>query len=159
MQFKEAIKKLQESELFVEWKKQHPKSYLSYGFFVIEGSDCKIGYCTENKITSFSIGRKITVEPEEEAFQKEKKTIEAIDLEKVRLDLADAVAIANKLQQEEFSAEIPKKIIAILQTLENVQVWNITFLTHSFNTLNIKIRSDDGMVVEKKLSPLFQFSD
>jgi len=160
-QFRQALKILENSEEFREWKKKNPETYLSYGFFVVEEKDSrwKIGYYhkKKNKITSFVVGNKIKIEPEEDVLQKEKKTVKKVDITKLKHDLADAVTIAYNLQQEEYAAESPKKIIAVLQTLNNKQVWNITFLTQSYNTLNFKIRSDNLKVIEKKLSPLFQF--
>ena len=161
-QFKEALKVLEKSKEFNAWKKKNPETYLSYGFFVVEDVDnrWKIGYYHKkhDKVTSFNVGEKITIEPEEEVFRKEEKQkVERLDLNKVKFDLAEAVAIANDVQQEEFATEAPRKIIAILQKLPKGQVWNVTFLTQSFNTLNFKIKSDNGRVVEKKLQPLFQF--
>jgi len=161
--FKEALKILEKSKEFNAWKRKNPETYLSYGFFVVEDadSDWKIGYYhkKDDRMTSFNVGEKITIEPEEEIFQKEKKKVEKLDMEKVKLGLAEAVAIANQVQQEEYATEMPRKIIAILQTLDKKQVWNVTFLTQSFNTLNFKIKSENGRVVEKKLQPLFQFDE
>ena len=160
-EFKEALKILEKSKEFKEWKKKNPEAYLSYAFFVVEDVDSgwKIGYYHKkhDKVTSFNVRDKITIEPEQEVLQKEKKAVEKIDLGKVKHDLSDAVTIAINTQKEEYATEDPKKIIAILQTLNKKQVWNITFLTQTYNTLNFKIKSENGRVVEKKLSSLFQF--
>ena len=159
--FKEALGILEKSKEFKDWKKKNPDTYLSNGFIVVENADdnWRIGYYHEksNKITSFNIGKKIIVEPEEEVFKKEKTKVEALDLEKIKLDLAEAVALANNLQKEEFSTEIPTKIIAIIQNLKIGQIWNITFITQSFNSLNFKIKSENGKIVEKKLTSLLEF--
>ena len=158
-QFKEALKILEKSQEFKEWKKNNPQDHLSYGMFIVEDKEreWKIGYCNkENQLTSFNIGKKITIEPDEEALQKKKQKILGLDKEKLKLDLAEAVAIANDTQKEEFATETPTKIVAIVQKLDIGQIWNITFLTQSFNTLNFKIDSSNGNVIEKKISPLFQ---
>jgi len=158
-EFKEALKILEESEVFKKWKKENPEAYLSYGFFVVDDTDFKwkIGYYHGDKITSFVVGDKIEIGEDEDVFQKEKKRVEGIVLDNLKLDIAEAVAIANQVQQEEYSAELPRKIIAIIQNLDKEQIWNVTFLTQSFKTLNIKIKSDNGEVTEKKLDALFQF--
>jgi DNA polymerase III alpha subunit len=160
-QFKEALGVLKKSKEFKDWKKQNPKSYLSYAFFIVEDneSNWKIGYYHKKheKVVSFDVGDKIKIEPEQEVLQKKKKVVEKIDLAKVKHDFSDAVTIAVNTQQEEYATESPKKIFAILQTLDKKQVWNITFLTQSYNTLNFKIKSDNLKIVEKKLQPLFQF--
>jgi len=160
-QFKEALKTLEKSKQFQDWRKKNPEAYLSYGMLVLEDKedDWKIGYYHKknNKVTSFTVGDKIKIEPEEDILQKEEKTVEKVDMDSVKHDLSDAITIAYELQQEEYATESPKKIIAVLQTLDNAQVWNITFLTQSYNTLNFKIKSDNLKVIEKMLSPLFQF--
>jgi len=160
-QFKDALGVLEKSKEFKDWKEKNPESYLSYAFFVVEDvdSDWKIGYYHKKheKVTSFVVGEKIKVEPEEEVLQEKKAAVEALDVDKVKHDLSDAIALAVDTQKEEYSTESPKKIIAILQTLDKKQVWNVTFLTQSFNTLNFKIKSDNLKIVEKKLQPLFQF--
>jgi hypothetical protein len=159
--FKDALKILEESSEFRSWRKKNPKTYLSYGFYVIDNEDVnwKIGYYDgkKDKLTSFDVGSKIKIEPDEEVFQAKKKKVEKLDLEKVKFDLADAVGIAKNLQEEEFVTENPTRIIAILQKIEVGQVWNITCLTQNFNTLNFKIKTETGRVLEKKLTSLMQF--
>lgn len=158
--FKEALSKLKNSKVFKDWYKGNKDHYLSYGFYVVEKNDAnwKIGYYHKktDKITSFDIGNKIKMEPEEEILKKKDKTIDALDLKNVKLDLADVVALADSVQKEEYSTETPIKIIAILQALEGHQVWNLTFLTQNFNTLNFKIKADTGRILEKKLVSLMQ---
>ncbi len=161
--FKDALGVLESSKEFREWRKKNKDAYLSHGFFVIENKedDWKIGYYhkKDDRITSFAVGKKITIEPEEEVFKEENKKINALDLKSIKLDLGDAVAIANAMQKEEYATESPVKIIAIVQNLDIGQVWNITFITQSFNVLNFKIKSDNGRIVEKKLSSLFEFRE
>ena len=161
LQFKQALKILEKSREFSAWKKKNPESYLSYALYVVadEDTDWKIGFYNKkhDKVTSFNVGKKITIEPEEEILRRQKTKVGELKLSKIKHDLSDAVAIANNLQKEEFSAESPLKIIAILQRIAKDQVWNITFLTQTFNTLNFKIKCDNGKVIEKKLQPLFQF--
>jgi len=163
LEFKEAIELLEKSDEYKNWKNENPEDYLSYALYVLseEEIDWKIGYCNPetNEITSFTVGQDVKLSDHDKALQKEKQKIEGIDVAKVKVKMEEAVAIAKELQQEEFSKEIPKKILAILQNVNKEQVWNITFLTQTFNTLNIKIKSDNGKIVEKKLSPLFKFDE
>ena len=159
--FKDALKILEESSEFKNWKKKNKNTYLSYGFFIIESEDTnwKIGYydSKKDKLTSFDVGSKIKIEPDEEVFKQKKKKVEKLELDKVNYDLADAVSIAKNLQEEEFVTENPTKIIAILQKIDAGQIWNITCLTQNFNTLNFKIKSETGRVLEKRLSSLMEF--
>ncbi len=159
--FKDALKILEKSSEFVNWKKKNKTTYLSYAFYVIENMDVnwKIGYydAKKDKLTSFDVGSQIKIEPDEEVFKEKEKKVKKLDLDDVKLDLGDAVSIAQQLQEEEFVTEKPTKIIAILQKIEDNQVWNITYLTQNFNTLNFKIKTETGRVLEKKLTPLMEF--
>lgn len=159
--FKDALKILEKSPEFKRWKKRNPETYLSYGFYVIENEDVnwKIGYydSKKDKLTSFDVGSRIKIEPDEEIFKEKSKKVRKLDLEKIKLDLGDAICIAQQLQEEEFATEKPTKIIAILQKIDVGQVWNITYLTQNFNTLNFKIKTETGRVLEKKLNPLIGF--
>jgi len=159
--FKDALKILEKSSEFKNWKKKNPNTYLSYGFYVIENEDVnwKIGYydSRKDKLTSFDVGSKIKIEPDEEVFKEKEKKVEKLNLEDIKLDLGDAISIAQELQEEEFATEKPTKIIAILQKIDTGQVWNITYLTQNFNTLNFKIKTETGRVLEKKLNPLMEF--
>ena len=159
--FKDALKILEKSSEFKEWKKKNKETYLSYGFYVIENTDVnwKIGYYNskKDKLTSFDVGSHIKIEPDEEVFKEKEKKVKKLVVEDVKLDLGDAVSIAQQLQEEEFATEKPTKIIAILQKIDAGQVWNITYLTQNFNTLNFKIKTETGRVLEKKLTPLMEF--
>jgi len=160
-QFKEALKSLESSKEFKSWRKSNKNDYLSYGFYVLEDDDCnwKIGYYNKknDKITTFNVGDCVNIEPSEDIFKKEETNVEPLDSKKVKLDLAEAVTIANELQQEEYESENPTKIIAILQNTEGGNIWNITFLTKNFNTLNFKIKSDTGRVIDKQITNLMEF--
>lgn len=160
--FKEALGVLKNSKEFKNWKKDNPSASLCYGFYIVEekDEDWKIGFYhkKEDKMTSFNVSKnKVRIEPEEEIFKKEETKVNPLDEKKINLDLAEAIAIADDLQKEEYVTENPQKIIAILQTLEIGQVWNVTFVTKNFNTLNFKIKSENGRVLDKKLTSLFEF--
>lgn len=156
--FKEALKTLRCSKTFKDWAKKNKSCYLSYGFYVIDKTDTnwKIGYydSKKDKITSFDIGNEIRVEPDEEILKEERKKVEEIDTKEIKLDLAEAVSLANSIQKEEYVMENPIKVLAILQNQESNNIWNITFLTQNFNTLNFKIKADTGRILDKKLTGL-----
>jgi hypothetical protein len=60
--------------------------------------------------------------------------------------------IADELQKKEYKSSQPFKKIFILQNLDQWgQVWNVTFITTDFKTLNIKINAENGKVLSHKL--------
>ena len=93
--------------------------------------------------------------PESEVFKKEKTVVKRLDIKKVKKDFEDAVSIANKFQREKYSTEIPIKKIVVLQNIDFGQIWNITFISKTFNTLNMKIDAGSGKVKKHELVSLF----
>ena len=159
--FSKAVERLKKSKEFKDWKKKNPKCYLSSGFVIVEKEQgpWKAGYYDEkaNKITSFLIADKIVVEGVEELFQKKKQKIYEIDFKKLDIELPQAIVIASNLQQEKYKDDLPMKIIAVIQNTQDYQMWNLIFITQKFNTLNIKVNSDDGKVMEHKITSIMDF--
>jgi hypothetical protein len=161
MEFNEALSLLMKSIEFKDWKKQNNLSYLSHAFIMVDPEvkeEWQIGFFnhkSENVVT-FNIGKEITMNPESEPLS-EDKMIEKLDPAKVKITLQQALDIAEKTQKEKYSAHSPFKKIVLLQKLIDVgQVWNITYVTNTFKTLNIKIDSQDGKVLKDDLLDLFR---
>jgi len=158
--FKESLKTLENSKEFKEWKKENPDTFLSYGFLMPASSkDWKIGYYhkKDNKITSFNVGEKIEIEPESEIFKKDETEVKKIDLNKLKINVNKALEITKKFQEENYKNDIPNKTIIILQNLEIGQIWNITYLTITLKSLNIKLDTEKGRMLEHKSTSLFEF--
>ena len=161
MNFIKVLSELEDSKEFKEWKKEHSLSYLTYGFMMISPDvkkEWQIGYYNPDldKITTFAVSDEITRNPDSEIF-KDKKKVQELEKDKVNITLDSALEKADKIQKEKYSAHEPLKKIAILQKLNIGQVWNITFITKTFKTLNIKVSSEDGEVLKYDLIDLFKF--
>lgn len=161
MEFLEAIKKLNESKVFKEWNKNNKnKYYLSHAFIMKDQQvkeDWQIGYCNKEnkKIVTFNVSDEIIKNPETEALNDNKEILK-LNLDKIKITLNKALEIAEKKQKEKYSAHIPFKKIIILQNLDLGQVWNITYVTNTFKTLNIKIDSETGEVLSDELLEIFK---
>jgi len=161
MKFKEKLSELEKSVEFKNWKKEHSSSYLTYGFMMISPDvkkEWQIGYYNPDldKITTFAVSDKITRNPDSEIF-KDKKKVQELEKDKVKISLDSALEKADKVQREKYAVHTPLKKIAILQKLNIGQVWNITYITKTFKTLNIKVSSEDGEVLKYDLIELFKF--
>jgi SPX domain protein involved in polyphosphate accumulation len=160
MEFNEALSFLLDSKEFKKWKKENPSSHLSHAFIMVDPQvkeEWQIGFFnlkSENVVT-FNIGKEITINPESEALNEDKK-IEKLDSAKVKITLKEALDLAEKLQKEKYSAYTAFKKIVLLQKLDVGQVWNITYVTNTFKTLNIKIDSEDGKILKHELLDLFR---
>ena len=153
----EEIKRLESSQEFRERIKKNPDIFLAHVFYIIDEENKGIvqaGYYSKKKdiILTFIVEKeKISFNCEDRVFKEQKTAIKPLDLSKVKIDVNEALEIADALQKEKYKAQLPVKKIAILQHLPAGQVWNITFLTQSFKTLNIKIDSETREIVSDKL--------
>lgn len=163
MELEQAMKKLNGDRQFNSWKKTKRNAYFSYAFrmFMDSEDDWQIGYYDneKDKITTFVVKENaVDMKSEEEVFKEEFTSVLPIDKSKLKLKLEKIMDNAKKFQNGRYPHEIPVKIISILQNLENLgTIWNITYITASFNTLNMKIKADDGSIAEHKLLPLMSF--
>ena len=108
-------------------------------------------------MTSFIMGQEVVVNAEENIFKEEHQEVKELDVEKIKISMEKALEIAEKVQQEEYKSDPVMKKILIIQNIDLGQVWNITFITQTFKTLNIKIDADSGKVIEHKANSLMDF--
>ena len=159
-----AIKFLEKSDDFREWKKKNKLAYFSYALKITEekgADDWQLGFydSKSDRITTFVInGEDIKMRPEEEIFKREDMKVNGIELDKVRLSFEDAIEKAIDLQKKEYPKDSSVKTIAILQNIGKFgNVWNITFVTAAFNVLNIKLNATNGKIIEHKITSVFSF--
>jgi len=164
MELKGYLERLEKHSEFKEWFNENKDCYFSYAMTVIEKNQQKewhIGFYNpkDDKIATFLVDdERVSLMPEEEVFKKEDSKVNEINRKKMKLDLKEALAKATNLQKKEYAKELPVKIIVILQNLtEYGNIWNMTFITQQFNTLNVKLDASTGKVREHKLSSIFSF--
>ncbi len=160
---KESIKKLESSKTFKDYKKTNPDAYLTSTFLMAENleEDWQLDYYSikSKKITSFVIKDKIKSMPETKPFQEKETIIEKLDIDKIKIDFKKVLEIADKLKKEKYKNETLTKKIIVLQNLKEFgQIWNLTFLTSSFKTLNIKINASSGKILKENLASLITFT-
>lgn len=163
MELKSAFNKLEESQDFKKWNSRHKGTYFSYAFKILQEmpNEWQLGFYDKkkDKITTFIVlDDGIKTRPEEEIFKKEGMEVNRIQLDKVNLTFAGAISKAGEFQQKTYPKDKSIKTIAILQNIEKFgNVWNITYITEAFNTLNMKIDASNGRVLEHNLSSVFSF--
>jgi len=158
MQIHDAVKGVETHATFVSWKKEHPDVFFVHVFVLLDTPlSYQVGYFdpTEQKITSFQYdGSTVTALPPAEVFRKEDTQIKKLSLSDVTVTGDKALATANEFQQKEYSVHSPMKIFFILQHLAVGVVYNITFITQGFQTLNIKVDAKTGKVLTHSLDKL-----
>jgi hypothetical protein len=151
MQLKEKLEELEKNKIFLDWKKENADSYLAHIFRMLDEVNKDIWqfgyYNKDDTITTFILeSGNVKEVPEQEIFKNEKKKLEKLDIENIKVSFDDAVDKANNLQQEKYKQHPIMKTIAILQKLKDGQVFNITFVTQTFGTLNIHVDSTTGNI-------------
>ncbi len=154
MNIEEAKNTLENSEAYKSWDKGD--NYLCHVFLMTDKlHTIQFGYYSPEKdlITSFLIGQdKVEKEPESKAFKKPEAKIEPLNLEEVEFDIIEAIDIAEKLRKEKYPAFGVLKKIIVIQTIKE-PTYNITLVTNSFETLNIKINAKNKEIIsDQKIS-------
>ena len=157
-----ALHHVQESPVFKAWQTDHPASYLSSFFKIIEHEDVDwwqvdFYYPKGDTITSFVVDDKVKLATKDAAvFKKPDTSVKALDLTAVHVTMQEALHVAQSLQQEKYKSEKTSKTVVLLQTLSQT-FWNISFLTNSFKLVNIRVDAKTGDVLEDSIVPLFDF--
>ena len=163
MKLKDAIKEISECDELKEWKLKNKEGYLSVIFVMMDEkqkSEWQFGYYNpENeKMASFFVFEDGIKESEEsEVFKEPGAKVKELDLSKVKVWVDESLKTANDLQEKKYPKESPEKVIMILQNIEEGLLWNITYVTRAFNTLNMKVDAITGKIISDKLTNLMQF--
>lgn len=149
----EVIELLKNEELFQEWKKNHTLSYLSHFFCPINSEleplgEWEIGWLNpdDGKITVFALleNRSFAIKPADEVFKAPNTKIEELNLEKIKVSVEEVQKTANESKILHFPTEILGNGFIILQTLNEVIQWNVSFITKTLKFANLKINAETG---------------
>lgn len=152
--FKETLEKLENSNEFKEFKKEHKSAFLTAGFFIIDNETNietkQLDYAIEEgetkELITFYVDTKIQRKKEEtirkEVFHK---------LEMPKIELNDAVELMKKETKD--MAKQFSKIIAILQITEKegklVEIWNLTCLA-GFSMFRLHVDAMTGKIFKEQ---------
>jgi hypothetical protein len=156
MEIKEAILKVEESAAFKKWKEKHKNAYLASVFTSDRDDIVSINYYDDktDKMYSFSSQKP---EAREEDFLRKSEEILPLNLEKVTVTMEEANKKAGKVAETHYSEEKIVRTIRVLQKLDGKQIWNITFITINYKTINVRIDSSNGEVIAHNKTSLIDF--
>jgi len=164
MELKNAFKKLNDNKQFKDFNRKNKNFYLSFALMMLEDNiqgPWQLGFYlkSSDKMITFVVDKtEIKMEGEEEIFKKPETEVKEVDIEKVKIEYGEVLNIAEKFKKSEYPRELVNKVFLILQNLEDYGVvWNLTFVMHSFNTLNIKINAENGRIIHHTLESLMNF--
>lgn len=146
--------KVESSSAFTSWRNDHSSLYLAHVFIMYDGDtlvDQQVGYydAEKNKMTSFTVsGNDLTLIPEADVFKKPgSEKVRELNVDTVSISFDDVAEQTDTLLKEKYHTSASKKIY-ILQHLTEGQVWNCTFLTAGFSTINVRIDATSGAVLK-----------
>jgi hypothetical protein len=102
------------------------------------------------------VNDKVEIIEDQKVFKKEESNVNKLELNDVKVELEEALKTANKVRSEKYKVDY-SKIIVLLQRLDVGQIWNITYITNTLSTLNIKLSCDSGDVLSEELIPLTNY--
>jgi hypothetical protein len=159
------VEKLETSKIFKDWSKKHNKAYLAHCFKMFDETNkdfWQIGYFNPetNLITVFVVGNDITKNEDAEVYKEQEKLVEKLNLKEVSIFEDLAMEKAEEILAKEYPKTGVFKKFIILQKLEEPgQIWNVTFITNQFKTVNVKISSQTGKVESHKQVSLIESKD
>ncbi|MCK5283597.1 MAG: hypothetical protein KAK00_09415 [Nanoarchaeota archaeon] len=163
MQLKDKLSQLEKNDIFLEWNKKNKDSYLAHIFRMFDEANENIWqfgyYNADDTITTFIMDNdKVNEVPEEEIFKKDKRKLLRLNIKKIRIEFDEVLEKAKALQQKKYSQHPIMKKIVILQKIKQEQIFNITFVTKTFGTLNIHIDSETGEIKSDKFTSLMEIA-
>lgn len=159
-----ALKRLKQSKEFSSLGEKIEGIYFSYAMTILENNKStpwRLGFYhkSTDKMMTFIVDEgEIKMEKEEEIFKKPGMEVKKVDIEKIKIPYGEILKKAEELRKNRHPNELARKTIVILQNLgEFGNIWNITYVTHSFKTLNIKINAENGKILHHSLDSLMDF--
>ena len=157
MSFKETLKKVEYSEEYKSFRKDHPNAELCTGFFILDflSNDDKnsIDYKEEDKIFTFNVNEKVQMQEDKLINLDNVPKLEPI-ISEIKIELEELKTIAQEKAHEEGIGAKFNKIIAILQnyndpeTKEKNQIWNLTCMLDQLIILHVLIDSQTGKIIK-----------
>ncbi len=146
MEFQDIVRELQNTSRFNAWHAKHPDSFLAH-IFVMQDDANKglyhVGYFANNAITTFIVGRgNVEVIEDQEVAKPVERLIDPLDITLVKVSSKEILDASEKIRKEHYTKLLIMKSFFIVQSLEGTQIFNVTYMTQDFKTINIHLDMD-----------------
>ena len=160
---KSFLSALENSEQFNIWRESHKNAYLCSAFSIgpdIDKITWQLDFYNPDdmKITSFVEQNNIIRNQEESVFKKPETQVKELNLSKVKVDLKKAIEKLERFKKKKYPKENSTQKIFVLQNLDSM-LWNITYITSSFNIFIVKVDAVNGKIISSDLIPIMGFKD
>lgn len=163
MELKQLISFLENNSVFNDWQSTYKDYFLAHIFVMLDEANIdvwQLGFFDKQKnmMTTFVVDKNVVKIIPDQEILKSGAEITPLDFDAVKISEFSAMNIANNLLRTEYSREKVAKTFFILQQIDALPVYNITFFTVSFKTINIKISSVDGKIIHHSQGSIADFS-
>lgn len=160
MDFHEALARLTRHPVFKDWHAAHPDAYLAHGFVMLDEAnkdDWQIAFYDKlaNKVTPFIVHEQ-EVQQLETQDTLQQTTVHKLDPVHVQVTPDDALTRAEDAFKKH--NENALKTFYIIQNTGEHTVYNITYFTQGFNTINIHIDAETGKTIHETKQKLMDFA-
>lgn len=149
MKFEHYLNKVLESEDYKSVKSKHPGIYLCTGFFVLDfeaGKDIhQLDFILKGKkVATFSLDDGVKMHVSELPISKKIPEIKG----EIKTDIKALKGIVEDEMKNRTVTDSIKKIIALLQIIDNKIVWNLNCITDNMNVIQVHIDDSDQSVLK-----------
>ncbi len=162
MDLKQIIKDLEARSEFKEWKNNNHDFFLAHIFVMLDEANkniFQIGFYNSNleRMTTFIVEKQDIKIIQDQEVLKSEGNIQELILNDINISVEDALSASEKLKNEKYKNEIIVKKFFIVQRTNLGDIFNITFFTASFKTINMKISTLNGKILKDSISDLMTF--
>ncbi len=163
MEIKDVLFELESNLEFKDWRKSHKDDFLAHAFVMLDDANIdswQIGFFNskKNQMTTFIIEKNALKMIPDQEILKSDIGIFALAANEVQVSIHCALNLATQLLRKEYSAKNVIKTFFIIQQLRDVPIYNITFFTQDFKTINIKINAANEKILHHSISSVADFS-
>jgi hypothetical protein len=162
MDLHETLAKLTRHTVFKDWHSKNKKYFLAHAFVMLDEANkntWQIGFYNSEKerMVTFIITDNTVQHTEDQEVLRTEGSIQPLKPEEVTHTIENALETARNCLKENYRAEKPIKEFFIIQNAEEHTMFNITFVTQSLKTINIKIDAKTGKIIKHSMQALADF--
>lgn len=162
MDLHETLAKLTRSAVFKDWHAKNKEYFLAHAFVMLDEANkgvWQVGFYSKEKerMVTFIIAGDSVKHTEEQEVLRTEGEIAKLNPEEVKHPIEEALKTAKECLKENYRGEMPVKEFFIIQSAEEHTMFNITYFTQSFKTINVKIDSNTGKIIKHSMQSLAEF--
>ena len=170
MKISEILSKLEKSKIFKEFRteKETKDTFFCAAFILLNVKqnifEYSLDFRDDKHIFTFKIPFADTKDSEIKMAKEEliegRKPLEKLEEEnakKIKVDIDDLVAIAEKEMKKNKISQSIEEIIAVLQTSEGKLAWYLTCMAAAFTIINLEINAENSEIIRFEKKNLMDF--